>query len=48
LIDAVVSSQKGIIQPQLITPAQILEEAKVCQADMPSDLPLPIPTSATY
>ena len=25
LIDAVINSQKGVIQPQLITPAQILE-----------------------
>ena len=48
LIDAVVNSQKGIIQPQLITPAQILEQVKLSQADMPSDLSLPIPTSAAY
>ena len=25
LIDAVIDSQRGVIQPQLITPAQILE-----------------------
>jgi len=37
-----------VIQPQLITPAQILEQVKISQADMPSDLSLPIPTSATY
>jgi replicative superfamily II helicase len=48
LIDAVVNSQKGVIQPQLITPAQILEQVKISQADMPSDLSLPIPTSDTY
>ena len=48
LIDAVVNSQKGIIQPQLITPAQILEQVKLSQADMPSDLSPPIPTSAAY
>jgi len=48
LIDAVVNSQKGVIQPQLVTPAQILEQVKINQADMPSDLSLPIPTSATY
>ena len=48
LIDAVVNSQKGIIQPQLIIPAQILEQVKLSQANMPSDLSLPIPTSATY
>jgi len=48
LIDAVVNSQKGVIQPQLVTPAQILEQVKINQADMPSDFALPIPTSATY
>jgi hypothetical protein len=48
LIDALVNYQKGVIQPQLITPAQILEQVKISEADMPSDLSLPIPTSATY
>ena len=37
-IDAVVNSQKGIIQPQLITPAQILQQVKLVQPDTPSDL----------
>jgi hypothetical protein len=46
LIDAVIDSQRGIIQPQLITPAQILEQVKLSQADMPDDLSLPIQTSA--
>jgi len=41
------STPKGVIQSQLITPAQILEQVKHSQADMPSDLSLPIPTSAT-
>ena len=48
LIDAVVNSHKGIIQPQLITPAQIFEQIRQSQDDMPSDLSLPVPTSATY
>jgi hypothetical protein len=48
LIDPVVNYQKGVIQPQLITPAQILEQVKISQADMPRDLSLTIPTSATY
>lgn len=48
LIDAVLKSQKGVIQPQIITPAQILEQVRISQADMPSDLSLPVPTSATY
>jgi hypothetical protein len=47
LIDAVVNSHKGVIQLQLITPAQIFEQVKVSQDDMPSDLSLPVP-SATY
>ena len=47
-IDAVVNSQKGIIQPQIIIPAEILEQGKINQADMPSDLSLPITMSATH
>jgi hypothetical protein len=48
LIDAVLNSQKRVIQPQLITPAHILEQLKNSYADMPSDLSLPIPTSAAF
>jgi hypothetical protein len=48
LIDAVLNIQKGIIQPQLITPAHILEQLKSTHAEMPSDLTLPIPTSVAY
>jgi hypothetical protein len=48
LIDKVIDSQEDVIQQQLITPAQILEQVKHSQADMPSDLSLPIPTSAAY
>jgi hypothetical protein len=48
LIDAVLNSQKGIIQLQLITPPHILEQLKSNHADMPSDLSLPIPTSVAY
>jgi hypothetical protein len=47
IYDTVINSQKGVVQPQLITPAQILEQVKHSQADMPSDISLPIPTSAT-
>jgi len=47
LIDGVVNSQKGVIQPQLITTSQIVEQVKINQADMPSDLSLPIPAIAT-
>ena len=48
LIDAAIDSQKGFIETQLIKTAQILEQVKHSQADMPSDLSLPIPKSATY
>jgi hypothetical protein len=48
LIDAVVSSHKGVIQPQLLTLAQIFEQVKLRRDDMPSNLSLPVPTSATY
>jgi len=48
IYDTVINSQNGVIQSQLITPAQILEQVKHSQADMPSNLSLPIPTSATY
>jgi hypothetical protein len=48
LIDAVVNSHKGVIQPLLITPAQIFEQVKLSREDMPSDLSLPVATSASY
>jgi len=48
LIDAIINSQKGILQPHIITPAQIVKQMKASQADIPSDLSLPIPLSATY
>jgi ribosomal protein L10 len=48
LIDAVLNSRKVINQPQLITRAHILEQLKSSHADMPSDLSLPIPTSAAF
>jgi hypothetical protein len=48
LIDAVVNSHKEVILPQLIPPAQIFEQVKLSRDDIPSDLSLPVPTSATY
>jgi ribosomal protein L10 len=48
LIDAIVNSQKGILQPHIIKAAQIMNQIKATQADIPSDLSLPIPLSATY
>jgi ribosomal protein L10 len=48
LIDAIMNSQKGNLQPHIITPAQKLKQMKASQADIPSELSLPIPLSATY
>jgi len=42
------NSQKGISQPHIITPAQIVKQMKASQADIPSELSLPITLSATY
>jgi hypothetical protein len=48
LIDAILNSQKGIFQPHIITPAQIVKDMKLSHTDIPSELSLPIPLSATY
>lgn len=48
LIDAIMNSQKGILQPHIITPAHILQQMKASPADIPSELSLPIPLNATY
>jgi len=48
LIDAILNSQKGILQPHIITPAQIVRQIKASQADIPAELTLPIPLSATH
>jgi len=48
LINAIMNSQKGILQPHIITPAQIMKQMKASQADIPSELSLPVPLSATY
>lgn len=47
LIDAILNSQKGILQPH-ITPTQIVKQLKASQADIPGDLTLPIPLNATH
>jgi len=46
-IDALLNSQKGILQPHIITPAQIVKQLKASQADIPGDLTFLIPLSAT-
>ena len=48
LIEAIINAQKGVIQPRIITPAQIVNQLKINQADIPSDLTLLIPLSAAY
>ena len=42
------NSKKGILQPDIITPAQIVKQLKASQTDIPGDLTLPIPLSATH
>jgi len=42
LIDAIMNSQKGVLQPQIITPAQIMKLMKASQADMPQEMSLPL------
>jgi hypothetical protein len=41
------NSQKGIL-PHIITPAHIVKQMKASQADIPSELSLPIALCATY
>ena len=48
LIDAILNSQKGILQPHIITPAQIVKQLRANQADIPGELTLPIPLSAIH
>jgi hypothetical protein len=48
LIDAIINLQKGVLQPQFITPAQIMKYMKASQADMPPELSLLLPLSAAY
>jgi hypothetical protein len=48
LFDTIMDSQKGMLQPHIITPAQIIKQMKASQADILSELSLPIPLSATY
>jgi hypothetical protein len=48
LIEAIINAKKGILQPHIITPAKIMNQMKLNQADIPSDLTLPIPLSAAY
>jgi hypothetical protein len=48
LIDAILNSQKGILQPHIITPAQIVKQLKASQGDIPAELTLPVSLSATH
>ena len=47
-IDAIINSQKGVLQPQIITPAQNMKHMKTSQADMPPELSLPLRLSTAY
>ena len=42
------NSQKVVLQPQIITPPQIMKYTKCSQADMPPELSFPLPLSAAY
>jgi len=42
LIDAIMNLQKGVLQPQIITRAEIMKHMKASQADMPPELSLPL------
>jgi hypothetical protein len=40
--------QKRVLQPQIITSAQIMKHMTASHTDMPPELPLPLPLSAAY
>jgi hypothetical protein len=48
LIYAIMNSQKGVLQSQIITPAHIIKHMNASQADMPPELSLPLRLSAAY
>ena len=48
MIDAIKNSQKVVLQPQIIIPAQIMKYMKCNQADMPPELSFPLPLSVAY
>jgi hypothetical protein len=48
LIEAIMNAHNGIIQPHIVTPSQIMNQTKLNQAVIASDLSLPIPFSAAY
>jgi hypothetical protein len=43
LIDSIMNSQNGVLQPQIITSFQIMKNMKASHADMPLELHLPLP-----
>jgi hypothetical protein len=47
LIDSILNSQKAILQPHIIMPAQIVKQMKASQADVPAELTVHVPLSAT-
>jgi hypothetical protein len=48
LIDAILNSQMGILQPPIITPAQTVSQIKASQIDMSAEITLPVPLSASH
>jgi hypothetical protein len=47
-IEAIINSQKGVNQPHIITPVQFIKHLRASQADVRSDLSIPIPLSVAY
>jgi hypothetical protein len=48
LIASILNAQKGILQPHIISSMQLMNQIKSNQADIPSDLMLPVPMSAAF
>jgi hypothetical protein len=48
IIEAIINAQKGLLQPLIIAPMQIMNPTKLNEADIPSDFTLPILLSVAY
>jgi hypothetical protein len=48
LTEAILNAQKGILPPYIISPMQLMNEIMSNEADIPSNLMLPVPLSAAF
>ncbi|XP_046403237.1 uncharacterized protein LOC124168899 [Ischnura elegans] len=48
VIDSLINAQKGVLQPQIISPEEIMTMFDKHKADIPKDLTLPFPQSVAY